>query len=347
LRRAQAAPRVLAIGAALALLHLAPAVAGAGPADATAPAPPTPPADAPTVVARVDKTDVRVGDVLTLTVTVVGPGSLPVNLPAKLELAPFELLEPDPQEEDRDLGDGRMSRSFHLKVAAYEPGELEIPPVEVTYLGKDGRVLSTHTSKLAVKVASMLANEAEPKLKEPAPPVPVMEENLTLAYVAGGLFAAICGAVVAIQVRKRMRARAAYRPPPPPRPAHEIALEKLDRLATTGFGEAVDYRLFYFQLSEVVREYLGARFLFDALEKTSEELMHELDRRAPRGLVLGEIAGWLSSSDLVKFAKVAPTAAEARGALETAIRLVESTRPRLDPPASDGAAGPSAGGQAS
>jgi hypothetical protein len=63
---------------------------------------------------------------------------------------------------------------------------------------------------------------------------------------------------------------------------------------------------------------------------TTEELVAELERKASSrpGLVMGEIAGWLSGCDLVKFAKLAPTAAEARGALETAIRLVESTRPR-------------------
>jgi hypothetical protein len=52
-----------------------------------------------------------------------------------------------------------------------------------------------------------------------------------------------------------------------------------------------------------------------------------LRRRAGRTLVLGEIEGWLSACDLVKFAKVSPTATEARGALEIAISIVESTRP--------------------
>ena len=39
--------------------------------------------------------------------------------------------------------------------------------------------------------------------------------------------------------------------------------------------------------------------------------------------MLGEIQGWLSACDLVKFAKVSPTATEARGALESAIRIVD------------------------
>jgi hypothetical protein len=148
-------------------------------------------------------------------------------------------------------------------------------------------------------------------------------------------------------LRRRWRERDARRPAPPPRPAHEIALEKLDRLAKSslGQGQDADLRQFYFELSEILREYLGNRFGFLALEMTTEELVGELQRRAPRGLVPGEIAGWLSACDLVKFAKLAPPPSEARGALETAIRMVESTRPRPETPAT-GVMPPGPGGPA-
>jgi hypothetical protein len=43
--------------------------------------------------------------------------------------------------------------------------------------------------------------------------------------------------------------------------------------------------------------------------------------------VLGEVQGWLGACDLVKFAKISPSAGEARGALESAIRIVTTTRP--------------------
>jgi hypothetical protein len=96
-------------------------------------------------------------------------------------------------------------------------------------------------------------------------------------------------------------------------------------------------RPFIFELSEIIREYLGARFSFDSLELTTEELVLRLRRRVPiqemRGFVLGEVEGWLAGCDLVKFAKVSPSMAEARGALETGIRIVESSRPRPEPAA--------------
>jgi hypothetical protein len=182
-----------------------------------------------------------------------------------------------------------------------------------------------------VKITSLLANEPEPALKEDAGPIAVTEQNLLVVYVAAGLGAAVIGGLIALYVRKRLRARAAHRPSPPPRPAHEVALERLDRLGAEGFSVET-CRPYYFTLSEIIREYLGGRFGFDSLEMTTEELVDELGRRAPRAL-LGELGAWLGSCDLVKFAKSSPTETDARGALETAIRIVEATRPRPEPQA--------------
>src|SRR5206468_4769463 len=141
---------------------------------------------------------------------------------------------------------------------------------------------------------SLIANEPEPALKENAPPVRVLQRDLLLAYIAGGLVAAGLGALITFLVVRRLRARAADRPGPPPRPAHEIALERLDRLGAYGFIENADNRPFYFAVSEVIREYLGARFGFDSLELTTDELVAELRRSAGRELILGQIQGWLS-----------------------------------------------------
>ncbi len=282
--------------------------------------------DAPTVTGRVDKTEAHVGDPINLTITAIGRRGVAVNLPGTIELGPFSVLER--KENEQDLGDGKVRREFTLVVAAYEPGEVEIPPVEVTYLGKRGEIRTAKTSAIAIKIASLIANEPEPALKDIAPPVPVQQQDLLLAYIAGGLLAALLGGLITWLIVRKLRARVLLRPGPPPRPAHEVALEKLDRLGAYGFLENADNRPFYFAVSEVIREYLGARFGFDSLELTTDELCAELQRSAGREVLLSEVQGWLSACDLVKFAKISPSAAESRGTLETAILIVTSTRPR-------------------
>ncbi|HVZ73300.1 MAG TPA: hypothetical protein VHJ20_13060 [Polyangia bacterium] len=306
--------------------------------------------DAPTVTARVQEHEggfvFHVGDAISVAVTVISRRNVPVNLPGTLDLGAFSVL--DRKESETDLGDGRVRHEFALTVAAYETGEKEIPAIDVTYLGSEGAVRAAKTSPLPIKIASLIANEPEPALKDAAGPVTVMQDNFLIVYIGAGLFAAALGGLITWLVVRRLRARAAKRPGPPPRPAHEIALEKLDRLGQYGFLENADAdnRPFYFAVSEIIREYLGGRFGFDSLELTTDELVVQLKRAAGRdlGLFEGEVVGWLASCDLVKFAKISPTASEARGALETAIRIVTSTRPRPEPapvPVPQGAAPPS------
>jgi len=316
---------LLLLGASAALCAAAarPATAGDGGA-AEAPDP-----DAPTVAARVDHAEAHVGDPIHLELVAIGKSAVPVNLPSALELGPFSLL--DRQESEQNLGDGRIKRQFTLTIAAYEPGAKQVPALEVTYLGPRGDVRTARTSPVRVKIGSLIANEPEPAIKDAAPPVTVMEENLWPAYIAGGLCAAGLGALLTMLIVRRLRARRGERPGPPPRPAHEVALERLDRLGAYGFLENADNRPFYFAVSEIIRDYLGGRYGFDSLELTTDELIAELRRQASRELVLGEIQGWLSACDLVKFAKISPSAAEARGALESAIRIVTATRPVLAP----------------
>ncbi len=322
--RPRTALLLLGAFAALCAVGVARARASDGGAATEAPDP-----DAPTVAARVDRAVAHVGDPIHLELVAIGKSAVPVNLPSTLELGPFSLL--DRQESEQNLGDGRLKRQFTLTIAAYEPGAKQVPAIEVTYLGPRGDVRTARTTPVTVKIASLIANEPEPAIKDAAPPVTVMEENLWPAYIAGGLCAAGLGALLTMLIVRRLRARRGERPGPPPRPAHEVAMERLDRLGAYGFLENADNRPFYFAVSEIIRDYLGGRYGFDSLELTTDELCAELRRQAGRELFLSEIEGWLSACDLVKFAKISPSAAEARGALESAIRIVTATRPVLAP----------------
>jgi len=288
--------------------------------------------DAPTVASRADKTVAHVGDPIRISVITVAKAGVPVNLPGSFDLGPFSLLGRE-ETIEQNLGDGRVRREFVFKAAAYEPGEVEVPSIEVTYLGPAGEVKTVRTAPLPIKIASLIANEPEPALKDAATTVSVMEENRIPLYAGGALLAAGLGALITFFIVRKLRARRGDRPGPPPRPAHEIALERLDRLGALGFLENADNRPFYFAVSEVIRDYLGARYGFDSLELTTDELIAELRRHAGREMILAEIQGWLSACDLVKFAKISPTAGEARGTLESAIRIVKATRPAPAAPA--------------
>ena len=80
-------------------------------------------------------------------------------------------------------------------------------------------------------------------------------------------------------------------------------LEELDNLNSKKYLENNKFKLYFTRLSEIFRGYLDERFHLNALELTSSELKHELEK-----LKLNEdwVNNFLRTGDLVKFAKATP-----------------------------------------
>jgi len=296
--------------------------------------------DAPTVGASLDKTEAHVGDRLTLTVSAVAKAGIAVTLPSKLDLGKLEVLDRnDGERNGRDLGDGRRSHRFVLGVAAYETGEIEIPPLPVTYINPKGEVRTVETDALTLNVRPLVApDEARPEAQPERPPRSawVEDQRVVRALKWGGisLGGAIVLAVVALLVRRAWKRRVPAElvaAAAPRRAPDAVAIEKLTALRAAGQFGADGYRPFYFALTEIVREYLGARYGFDALEMTTTEVLDELARRAPHLVAeSAEVPRFFADCDLVKFAKAGSTDAAALLALDAAQSIVLSTAAPLE-----------------
>jgi hypothetical protein len=297
--------------------------------------------DAPTVGVSIDKTEAHVGDRLTLTISAVAKSGVAVMLPAKVDTGKLEILDRnDSDKAGRDLGDGRRSHRFVLGVAAYETGELEVPALEVTYLLPSGQVRSVETEPLTINVRPLLAaDEQHPDVQPERPPRSawVEDQRVVRALKWGGI--GLGGAIVlltaALLIRRAWRRRtpaAVIAAANVPRRAPDaVAIEKLTALREKGQFAVDGYRPFYFALTEIVREYLGARYGFDALEMTTTEVLDELQKRAEHLVQQGgEVPRFFSSCDLVKFAKAGSTDAAALQALDAAQAIVLSTAAPLE-----------------
>ena len=295
--------------------------------------------DAPTVGASLDKTEVLVGDRVNLTLSAVARAGIAVTLPAKLELGKLELLDRSSGDKlGRDLGDGRRSHKFVLGVAAYETGELEVPSIALEYLDARGEVRTVQTAPITLRIKGLVAeDEANPEVQPLRPPRAALVEDKRVmklvrwaALGAGGMLVLGLGFLLA---RRAFRRPAALVPEAAvaKRPPEEVAMEKLRALRAAGNFAADGYRPFYFAVAEVVRAYLGGRYGFDSLELTSTELMAELSQRAPHlASPDGEVARFLSDTDLVKFARTGSTDAAALAALDAAQAIVLSTAAPLE-----------------
>src|SRR5919109_5074610 len=99
----------------------------------------------------------------------------------------------------------------------------------------------------------------------------------------------LVAAVLAIREIRRRRALRSAPAVPPPTPEEEamarlVAL-KQRRPWDRGLGRAA-----VFELSEILRAYLGRRFRFDALDLTTEELLFELRVRRPFAVDIGDLS---------------------------------------------------------
>ena len=119
-----------------------------------------------------------------------------------------------------------------------------------------------------------------------------MEENRLPLYVGGGAAGGGAGRADHVLRRAASCARgAASGPGRRPGPRTRSRWSGWIGWARYGFLEDADNRPFYFAVSEVIRDYLGARYGFDSLEMTTDELVAEL--QAPRGPRAG--ASWARS----------------------------------------------------
>ncbi len=102
----------------------------------------------------------------------------------------------------------------------------------------------------------------------------------------------------------------------------EVALSQIDSLLLKDLWESKQYKLFYIYMTDILRDYLTARFKFEAHKFTTRDLLKYLKRNKDfKADLISPLEVFLKSSDFVKFAKAVPTD-EQRDKNITDLRLV-------------------------
>jgi hypothetical protein len=215
------------------------------------------------------------------------------------------------------LGGGMWRRlSLHLRPLR-GPGELTIPAFEAK--SKDGRYTATTTER-KLRVVSLL-DGADAAIEAPAEPFDLREREWWPIALAGSLVALAVG-IALLRRRTRSPHVAAVAVPP-----HVLALRELHRLRAAPRGSHAEVMAFYVAVSNVLREYVEARFGLHAPEQTTEEFLRELERSAAEVRVhRDDLAEFLHRCDLVKFAADRPGETAHEATLALAERFVGGTR---------------------
>jgi hypothetical protein len=210
-----------------------------------------------------------------------------------------------------------------------DPGRntIDLPPMPITISRAGGEVMTLCTARQRIVIEDPIANEVEPKVK-PNPPPRSQREQWDLARnIAIGLAIGLVLGVVAAFLFRWYRRRPVIVIAPPPRLPWLTALDELDEIRRSKLI-AEDRTAEYFdRVSNAVRKYLGARYGFDGLESTTDEMRAVLKRIRPAVPGLKRIGAFLDDCDLVKFARATPDGEACLDALARGEEIVRATIP--------------------
>ena len=277
---------------------------------------------------RVEPEEVTLGEHVAVRIAVEHDVRDVYSLPA-FDPAPLAVPKgaPAPGSHREELGSGKARTTFELTLADYGTLEPRLPNLTLAVSGPDGaRQLSILGRRLKLRSLVEEEGEATPEHAHhgPKPPVPVYVRSFLWAWLLGG---ALLAAALLFAWRRWRRKPALQGAPSPEVFADDLALERLGDLRARAPWAKGEGRAAIFALSEIVRGSLGARLEFNALDLTSEEFLAELRRRRLIGLDLAGLIEEVRWEDLVKFAKVEPTADECLRGIDRAESLIHHTRP--------------------
>ena len=280
-----------------------------------------------TLKAELDTPHIRLGEPIKLTIIATYPEDVEVLWPTwEDQIEPFHIIEDGALQKEEYLDGYRDEKE--LTITAFDTGFQVLPPVAVEYRKRgETRTDSIATEPALVRVDYVEVDTSQ-AFKPIKPPQTVPRHWTEWAWMAAIPVGLILLGLLGFWLYRKYK----NRPEPPPkeefvpeRAAHEVALEKLDELKKEELWQQGEVKTYQDRVSDIVREYIEARWGVPALEYTTDEV-HQAFARIPiaRELVRMLIE-LLERADLAKFAKGEPLPEEHEESMRTAVRFVKET----------------------
>ena len=276
-----------------------------------------------------DKTELTVGDRVSMTLEVTYPSGFQVVLPRlPREWGALEVLNQS-KSSVVDNEDGTVTISQTIEVTAFSPGEFLTPALEISVREPAGGFSVKTAPPVALDVISVLT-EGDEELRDIRPQADLDVPPIWPWVVGGLLIVALIGVAIFLFLRRR-REEEADAPVLDPRTAYEIAIDELARISKLDLPGKARFKEHYALVADVLRAYIEAEYIIPAMDRTTAELRTAL-RLAPIDVPsTREVIAFLSDCDLVKFTELRPDLVTAVEATGESRRLVDMVRPAPEP----------------
>lgn len=266
---------------------------------------------------RADTTRVSLGQPVQLELVMVYASGLKPDEP---ELA--SLLAPASYRPGQRIGPQSEGKTTRLSLAGqvryFELGSQSIPALDIAFVKAGGDTVLASARPLDIEVVSVL-EEGDEQLRDIKPPVALVGGiPLWMAVVAGVLVLALIGLLIWYLVRRYRRTGEPVEAAPEPIDhAAEFA-----RIAAMGLLERGEYKTYYSLLADNLRRYMEGALVAEAMEKTTKEIEAALRQQGLANDLIRRAAGYLSTADLVKFARFHPELDSARRMPESGLAIL-------------------------
>jgi hypothetical protein len=278
-----------------------------------------------TVSARLDSSKALMGDQLTLHLRVEKSAGARVSFPhyADTLSGKIEII--------RKSGihtatgpNGMTVLNQDLLITVFDTGFIEIPSLPFAF--QNGQLRDTlFTRPIALQIRSLPLDTTIRDIKaNMRTPVDALE---VFPYFLGFIALALLITAIIFILRRIRRKDTKKIEFVPSEPAEVIALRQLEQLRVERPWIQKPVKMYYINLTDILRHYIERRYHIMALEQTTEEILNDLRTKASTANNLEKLASILKLADLVKFAKLIPDEAENGIQVEEAIIFVKNTTP--------------------
>ncbi len=282
------------------------------------------------VDSKLDRADILVGEQAQLTTTVTADSRQRVRFP---EYAVTDTLTQGVEVlncgkiDTVDIdGRRRMRLSRTYIITSFDSALYALPPMAIEVDGKT----YVSRSRLGLKVNTVPVDTVH--VDQFAPPFIVTEapfawrpDLFLLALVPWLFFIVAIIAGIRLTGHKPIRRKVTIKPPTPPYKKASTLLEQLHPDIDRAVNDE-ENKAFFVSLTDILRGYINERYGFNAMEKTTQEIVDGLRGMDIAQTVIRSFEDIFSRADFVKFAKHTATPIEREHIYKQAADVLATTR---------------------
>lgn len=280
---------------------------------------------------NIDKKNLVIGDQAKLTVSVNSPPDYLVNFPIFgdslssgveiVNLAPIDTF----------LTNDEKTRTLNqiYTITIFDSGLYYIRPFSIQFKKPGSPAFdSILTDSLLVTVKTIPVDTTK-AIKDIKAPIRAPLTMVEIFEYLGILLAGAAIVLIILYFIYKVRRKEPLIPfPEKPKPAaHITAIEDLEKLRQKKLWQSGFVKEYHSDLTDILRLYIERRFLFNAMEMVTSEILDSFRRGDISPEMMKKLGGLLYLADMVKFAKYKPMPDENDASLNDAVSFVRSTIP--------------------